>query len=61
MLKENFIFAQQQLFANALSQYTSTLNAQDAQAIQNMQKDMVLLPVPVHTQWYHNLFLPTRA
>lgn len=40
-IREDFIFAQQQMFGQALAKYTSTLNAQDAQAVQNMQKDML--------------------
>lgn len=40
-VREDFIFAQQQMFGQALAKYTSTLNAQDAQAVQNMQKEML--------------------
>ena len=40
-IRDNFIFAQQQTFGQALAKYTSTLNAQDAQAVQNMQKEML--------------------
>ena len=40
-IRDNFIFAQQQMFGQALAKYTSTLNAQDAQAVQNMQKEML--------------------
>lgn len=40
-VREDFIFAQQQMFGQALAKYTNTLNAQDAQAVQNMQKEML--------------------
>lgn len=40
-VREDFIFAQQQMFGQVLAKYTNTLNAQDAQAVQNMQKEML--------------------
>ena len=40
-VRENFIFAQQQMFGQALQKYTNTLNQQDAQAALNMQKEML--------------------
>ena len=40
-VREDFIFTQQQMFGQVLAKYTNTLNAQDAQAVQNMQKEML--------------------
>lgn len=40
-VREDFIFAQQQMFGQALQKYTNTLNQQDAQAALNMQKEML--------------------